>query len=232
MTVPAPDTPLREGRVTARADAGGGLLWVGLDTSPEVEATFTTPGQYTFLDLDGETGHFALAGLPGGPWEIILRAGGGAAVALHAADVGTPVRMTDALGAGFPVDDARGHPLFMVITAGAVAVARSVVLDRIARGDAGRTTLLLGTRARHDVPMLEELERFEDAGVHVSLALSDDPDAPQDYVRGYVQEALMRALRPDDSVRVFVAGLPVMVDAVRAAATSAGLDPGAVHTNH
>jgi NAD(P)H-flavin reductase len=211
-------------RVVERRDAGGGLVWVGLLPTPRAAATYVTPGQYVDVRVDEATGFFALAGVEGaGRWDLLLRPSGGASEALLAMPLGGHALVSGALGPGFPLPEAEERTLAIVVTAGALGPALPVALQRVRAGVAKATTLLVGTHALVGVPARDRLDELAAQGVTVRLVLSETPEAP--HLRGYVQDHL-DSIAPEI---VFAAGLPAMMDGVRAWGRSRGVD---VRTNH
>lgn len=159
---------------------------------------------------------------------ILLRRGGAAADLLIRAPVGTDVAATPALGAGFPVNRARGEDAIVVVTAGAMAAARAVVARRVDDGDAARTRLVVGARAIGSVPLTDEIDAMRAAGVRVRIVLSG-AEAPADYNRGYVQHVLEHEW--SERPWVFVAGAPDMVEGVRQAAVALGAEADRIVSN-
>lgn len=214
-------------RILDRRDAGGGLSWVGLLPSPKAAATYVVPGQYVDVRLDEATGFFALAGTEGaGRWDLLLRPNGGASEALLAAALGGHALVSKALGAGFPMAEAEAKKLAIVVTAGALGPALPVAFQRVRAGVADRTTLLVGTHGVSGLPARDRLDELRAAGVGVQYVLSDDALPPGvEWRKGYVQDHL-DAVAPEV---VFAAGLPAMMDGVRAWGRSRTVG---VHTNH
>ncbi len=97
-------------RVAGRRDVGGGMTLFALDVPTVLRESYVRPGQYAHLTLTSEDGFFVLGSRERrSPWEIVLRRGGGVADLLLAAPIGLEVTASEALGAGFPMDDARGE---------------------------------------------------------------------------------------------------------------------------
>ncbi len=216
-------------RVVARRDAGGGMTVLALDVPAVLRDSYVRPGQYTHLSLGGESGYFVFGSRERqSPWEIVLRPGGGVADLLVQAAVGQEVGATKALGSGFPVDEARKQPAIILVTAGAIAAARSVVGRRVEEGDAKQTHLIIGTKSLDRVPLRDELDAMRAVGVRVHIVLSS-PSATEGYDRGYVQDFLQIAWTP--SSWVFAAGADAMVAGIKAAASTLGASPARVISN-
>jgi NAD(P)H-flavin reductase len=200
-----------------------------LDVPTVLRESYVRPGQYAHLTLVGQAGYFVLGSREKrSPWEIVLRRGGGFADLLLAAPVGLDVVASEALGAGFPVDDARGSDVIVLVTAGAIAAARAVVGRRIEDGDAAKTGMVIGARSIDSIPLEDELDTMRSAGVRVRIVLSG-AGAPATHDRGYVQHILARDWAPE--TWVFVAGADVMVQDVKETALALGALPERVVSN-
>ncbi len=205
-------------RVAGRRDVGGEMALVAFDVPDELRGTYVRPGQYAHFSVSSDGGYFALGNREGrGPWEILVRRGGGVADVLHDAPVGLEVVATTALGSGFPVEVARGEDAVVIVTAAAMAAARSTVHRRIDDGDASATRLLVGARTRDSLPLRDEIETMRKAGVDVQIVLSRD-ESPRE--ARYVQHALEREWAAH--AWLFVAGADAMIADVRAAALALG----------
>jgi NAD(P)H-flavin reductase len=224
-------------RLASRSDAGGGMTLVTLEPEPGIAPSYTSPGQYVEVRAQGETGYFALAGIPGElPWELVMRSGGGVSDVLLPAPLGLDVEVTAAIGDGFPMEAVHGRLLVIALSGTGVAAGRPLVLRRIADGDASRTQVWLGVRTRAELPLAADIEAWRAAGVPVVVCLSQPGDAPDGdlFARGYVQD-VMAARIPAGSLvdaRLFAVGVASMVDALRALAPQLGLASEGVHTNH
>ncbi|HEY8079825.1 MAG TPA: hypothetical protein VIF62_37095, partial [Labilithrix sp.] len=174
-------------------------------------------------------GYFVLAGDVGASrWELLVRNAGDAADALWSLPIGSTVEASAPLGLGFPIERARGAPLAVVAVGTALAVARPVMRQRIAEGDAARTWVFLGVRAPEDLPLAEEIEAWAERGAHVTLCISRG-DAARDAHRipraerasGYVQDVVARVVsRLPEKTLIVAAGPEPMLDAMRALAAS------------
>jgi NAD(P)H-flavin reductase len=215
--------------VVERRDVGGGMTLFALDVPGVLKESYVRPGQYAYLTLIGEAGYFVLGSRERrSPWEIVLRRGGAVADMLLAAPVGLEVAASRALGAGFPIEAARGHDVLVLVTAGAIAAARAVVGRRMDDGDAAKTRLIIGARSLDTVPFENELAAMRSAGVSVRLVLSGK-DAPMTHDRGYVQHVLEREWAHD--AWVFVAGASPMVKDVKATAHRLGAPEDRIVSN-
>lgn len=229
------DLPERAALVD-RVSVGGGLSRVTLRGRPELLATHTAAGQYTEIQTDGSNGYFVIASDVGtGAWELVLRGGGGAADALLGAPIGEEFAISPALGAGFPLDAARGRPLVLAVNGTGIAAARPVVTRRIAESEAARTIVYLGVRTAREVPLADELDAWRAEGVRVTLCLSQAGELAELHAApGYVQDVVRAQGRADGVAggMIFAVGTESMIAALRDVAPSVGVAPGDVRTNY
>jgi NAD(P)H-flavin reductase len=224
-------------RLVAREDAGGGLMRMTVEVAHEIVATYTSPGQYVEVLAEEQTGFFVLANEPGAAaWELVMRAGGGASDVLFAAGTGASLQVTVALGAGFPMADARGHPLIVALGGSGIAAGRAIVGRRVTHGDAKRTQVFVGIRTPSELPTRGDLEAWMREGVEVLVCLSKD-DGPIEgirYARGYVQDVLgaRETSLSSSGGRIFAIGMSSMVDALKGLAPALGIAQHHVYTNH
>jgi NAD(P)H-flavin reductase len=229
--------------LSARRDAGGGLLLVALDVDADLARAYAAPGQYIEVTTSAGGGYFVLGGAVGAsPWELLVKNAGGAADVLFTLPIGSAVEVSGPMGAGFPVARAELRPVVVAVVASALAVARPVMDLRIAEGVAPTTFLFVGLRAPTDLPIAEEVTAWSEQGVNVVLCLSRSELAHHaevvplaTRVAGYVQDAVARAVEEavvPPSALVVAAGPDPMLAALRAfAATHAGVLPLEVVTN-
>jgi NAD(P)H-flavin reductase len=229
----------RPARLLARRSAGGGLTRVVVEPDPVAAGSYVAPGQYIEMRAGDGTGFFVLASEPGSiPWELVMRAGGGASDVVLAMPAGSAIELTSAIGDGFPMEAVRGCPLIVALVGTGVAAGPPVVGRRVREGDATLTRVVLGVRTRGELPMEDELAAWSRAGVDLTVAFSQiEPGeiAGDDrFVRGRVQDAMRArfASRAHDDAAVFVVGATSMIDAVRDVVVELGVPPHRVHTNH
>jgi len=217
--------------LSARSDAGGGLLSVVLDVDPALARAYTAPGQYVEVITHADRGYFVLAGPVGRtPWELLVKNAGGVADALASLPLGSTVDLAGPMGAGFDLAHVAARPVVVAVVGSALAVARPVVAARIAEGAARSTFLFLGLRAPTDLPIAAEVSAWSEQGVTVVLCLSrgeldHHPEILPRATRavGYVQDALARAVDAGavpPGALVLVAGPDAMLAAMRAYATA------------
>jgi NAD(P)H-flavin reductase len=231
--------------LVAQHDAGGGLREVAVATPPDIVPTHTSPGQYVEVRTGSQAGFFVLASDPGAVvWELVMRAGGGAADILLAKAPGAELELTPALGPGFPMDAARGRPLVVALGGTGVAAGRPILRRRIADGDAERTAVFVGIRTRGELPMRDALDGWRAAGVDLAVCLSQDPGALEGmpHAHGYIQDVLRSASRTHGWSRrfpslateghIFAVGMASLVEGLKAIAPDLGITAERVHTNH
>jgi NAD(P)H-flavin reductase len=247
------ETVYHPARLVARRDAGGGMIQVTVEVTPDVAATHTSPGQYVEVRVggtaEGRTGFFVLANAPGTPdlrrWDFVMRAGGNAADVLLTMTPGAELELTAAIGAGFPMADARGRPLVVAVSGTGIAAGRPIVERRIAEGDAANTRVFMGIRTRAELPMRGDIEAWMGAGVEVLVCLSKDEGSIEGvpHAHGYVQNVLRRVESRDarsdpdregrwSRARIFAVGNASMIEGLKAVAPELGISPEDVHTNH
>jgi NAD(P)H-flavin reductase len=239
-------------RLIAQRDAGGGMTQIAVEVPRDILATHTSPGQYVEVRTNGRTGFFVLANEPSPPsadaretsgsWEFIMRPGGGASDVLVRMAPGSMLELTRAIGAGFPMSDARGRPLIVALSGTGIAAARPIVQRRIAEGDAARTYVFMGIRTSTELPMRRDLEGWMRAGVEVLVCLSKDDGSIDGvpHAHGYVQSVLQSvvsdgARAPRDrcaNAHIFAVGMASMVQGLKALAPELGISAENVHTNH
>lgn len=217
--------------LSARRDAGGGLMLVALDVDTELARAYTAPGQYVEVTTAAGRGYFVLGGNIGeSPWELLVKNAGDAADALVSLPFGSAVAIEGPKGAGFPVARADSRAVVVAVVGSALAVARPVMHLRIAEGAARSTFLFLGLRAPRDLPIAAEVAGWSEHGVTVVLCLSRSelehdvavlPNAQR--AAGYVQLAVARAVEAGvvpPGALVVAAGPEAMLREMRAFAAS------------
>ncbi len=226
MNQKSPFQPATVGRVQPVSDE---LFELSLEVPQSVAHSFTTPGQYHLLEVDGmEPKPFAIASAPGTRhFEYLVRRGFGVADAL--ASPGVQVRAGNAEGPGFPLEASRGRDLLLVATGTGVAPMRSVLqVVRARRSEWGRVVFVLGGRHPHDFGWQAEWPRWEADGVEVRRsALAGGPGWS-----GPVGNAL--DLLPESGLEkasVFLVGTDQLVAEVKETLAHRGVDPRHVHLN-
>jgi NAD(P)H-flavin reductase len=228
----AVSAPLHAARLISR-DAGRPLVPVALDVPAPVRASHTTPGQYVQIAAGGENGYFVLASPVGADtWSLLVKGGGSTADALLCEPLGASFPVTGALGAGFPMDEARGRPLVVAAAGTGIAAAPPIAARRIADGDAARTHVLLGLQIAAHLPCPDDVVAWRAAGMDVILCVSREDGDGVGVVRGYVQDVARARLTQTHGRMLFVVGPSAMVDATRAIAGNLGVSVEDVRTNY
>ena len=150
------------------------------------------PGQYLKVALDGAgEGIFAIASVPhpgSSFFELLVKRGSGLADALRALPVGAKVKISEPLGAGFPLDRARGRDLLLFATGSGISAIRPVVeAIRRERTTFGRVTLFFGARTPEDFAFAHQLESWQTDGVQVVRTVSRPGASGWQGLTGYVQ---------------------------------------------
>jgi NAD(P)H-flavin reductase len=219
--------------LSARRDAGGGLLLVALDVAPELARAYTTPGQYVEVTTAAGSGFFVLASAVGEtPWELLVKNAGDAADALINLPLGSALDVNGPMGAGFDVARLGARPIVLAVVGSAVAVARPVIATRLAEGAGPSTFVFLGLRSPSDLPIRDEVEAWSEQGVPIVLCLSQSELEHQPNVLpralravGYVQDAVARAVEAGAvpaGACIVVAGPDAMLADMRAFAGAYG----------
>jgi anaerobic sulfite reductase subunit B len=232
-------TSFHPARLTAREDVGGGLTLIRLAAGAAIGHEYTSPGQYVEVRAGTDTGYFVLASEPGlEPWELIMRSGGGASDVLLAAPIGTGVEVTSPIGRGFPMASGRGRQLVVALGGTGVAAGRPLVRARISTGDAHRTVLLVGVRTAREVALAEDLTGWAEAGVLVTICLSQDTPEPLrrlhevGHVHGVLRTIATRSPASIAGALLFAVGPESMIEALRRTAPEVGIRHEDVLTNY
>src|SRR5580658_660681 len=108
---------LHDAILRGKEGVGGGLVRVVFEPPPEILGSYVRPGQYVALRTGGKAAYFVLAGDAGETsWEVILRPGGEAAKAALGTSIGACIEVSNAQGPGFPIEEAHGRALLVVVT--------------------------------------------------------------------------------------------------------------------
>lgn len=221
-------------------------LEVVLEVPEAIVAAHTAPGQYVSLgaeDARGEhlEGLFAMWNRPGEEartLRFLLRRnapeGGELAALLARAEEGRALSISPPMGAGFPLERARGRHLAFVATGTAYAPIAACIAQHLAHptGALG-VSLDLGIRSPAHVASEAELARFRRAGVDVHLDLSrpTDDGVPHGTL---AQDALLDRLLAEGRLAdtlILAAGHDAMLASLRARHLALGGDPSLVASN-
>ena len=178
-------------RVAEMSDAGEGLLHLTLEMPPELELTFTLPGQYQELAIEGHTARpYAIASGPGrgNRFEFLVRRGFPLADAIGKLQVGDTVHVSNVLGPGFPMETVRGRDLLLVATGTGVAPMRAVIKTvALNRKEFGDVMFYFGGRHGKDFAFEREWLKWESYDIRLVRTVSE-PDPDWNGLRGFVQE--------------------------------------------
>lgn len=211
-------------RVAEMSDAGDGLIHLTLEMPAEVEPTFTLPGQYQELAIEGHPARpYAIASAPGrgNRFEFLVRRGFPLADAIGKLQVGDTVQVSAALGPGFPMEQVRGRDLLLVATGTGAAPMRAVIQTISQnRQQFGDVTFYFGGRHGKDFAFEREFPQWERVDIKVVRTVSEN-DAAWTGLRGFVQDHFTGARWADAAA--FVVGSNPMVQAVTAALVKRGM---------
>ncbi len=246
MTASPPSTRATA-RLVARREIAVDQLEVVVSVPPAVAALHTRPGQFVVLAVqDAEDrvheGFFAMWSAPHAS-EATLRfllrmnapEGGDVARRLAAIPEGTSLGVSAPMGAGFPLDEARGRHLAFVATGTAYAPIAACIEHLFAHPvGALDVSLDLGVRSPAHLADPDALERFRARGVEVAVSYS--APTSEGAVRGaLVQDTLLDRLlaqgRLADTL-ILAAGHDAMLESLRARHRALGGDPRRIATNH
>lgn len=226
-----PSTDWQVLRLLRAWDETAALRGVILD-GPEVAASHHRPGQYLKLRVDEREGFLALASAPGQPLQLLVKRGPPLAEALAGLAAGATVHSSLALGAGFPLDEARGRDLLLFAAGSGIAPLRAVVQAVLAERRAfGRVSLFYGQRLPEEVAYRGEAGAWAAGGIELHPVISQPPPGSWSGARGHVQEAFLRSGLPVGEAVAFVCGMRAMVAEVKATLGERGLPPERVFLN-
>ena len=211
-------------RVADMSDAGEGLIHLTLEMPPELELSFTLPGQYQELTIEGHPAKpYAIASGPGrgNRFEFLVRRGFPLADAIGKLHVGDTVHVSKVLGPGFPMEAVRGRDLLLVATGTGAAPMRAVIQTVAAnRKEFGDVTFYFGGRHAKDFAFEREWPHWEASSIKLVRTVSE-PDPSWTGLRGFVQDHFLEAKWPDAAA--FVVGSNPMVQAVTAELVKRGI---------
>jgi NAD(P)H-flavin reductase len=178
-------------------------------------------------------GFFAIASAPGAhgtALELLVKGGAPLADALVALPIGSTVKLTQAQGKGFPLEEAKGRRVLLFATGSGISPLRSLIetmrRDRAAYGD---VTLYFGVRTPDAFAYLDELDGWMRDRIHVVRTVSRPGTSGWDGLQGYVQAHV-----PDEPLSgavAFLCGLKGMVQGVTEVLLRQGLPKERIFLN-
>jgi NAD(P)H-flavin reductase len=191
------------------------LLRVSAQGTP-LPAAHVAPGQYVKLALpDSEGGAprtYAIASPPGSDIiELLLKVPEEQVAPMLALGPDDRVSMSGPRGAGFPVQKARGHHLWLFATGSGIGPLRAVLEHLLPwRGEVLDITLMYGVRDPSELAFTDRFGAWADRGVRVVPVVSRPPPGSWDGATGHVQDHLQKTLEQRKKTLAFVCGLPAM----------------------
>jgi len=198
--------------------------------APEVNELYFVPGQFvSFTERLGDkkiTRPYSIASAPdGNRFELCLNLveDGFFSPHLFAMKPGGTVEMSAPLG--YFVLRNPGRDAVFVATGTGIAPFRSMLRAYLGQGDARELTLIFGVRYEQGLMYRNEFEQLEKQhpNFHFRATLSR-PEPGWKGRTGHVQKHLLEAIGGRRDLDVYVCGLKLMVDDVRALLKSLGFD--------
>jgi CDP-4-dehydro-6-deoxyglucose reductase/ferredoxin-NAD(P)+ reductase (naphthalene dioxygenase ferredoxin-specific) len=193
-------------------------------------------GQYAGLEFPGRPRRdFSMANAPGEePLEFHIRTLADGVVSSHVATgaaVGDEVRVVGPFGGAY-LRDGHSGPLLLAGGGTGLAPILSIARTALARDPDRPVELYLGVRDEHDLYAEAELDALaaRHPSMHVQRVLSA-PSGPTSRRTGFVHEAIGADLGALEDLKAYVAGPPVMVDAVSELLTARGLAKRDLHAD-
>jgi CDP-4-dehydro-6-deoxyglucose reductase/ferredoxin-NAD(P)+ reductase (naphthalene dioxygenase ferredoxin-specific) len=196
------------------------------------------PGQYATLAFGSAPPRdFSMASRPGDSTLdfFIRRVAQGLVTDLvfRSARVGDRVRVKGPFGLAY-LREAHIGPMLAVAGGSGLAPIWSIVATALERGMLQAMRVIVGVRTEQDVYLEDALASLaaRHPNLSVDIALSDAA-APTSRRRGYLHEIIEQDLRGHDLAKwqAYVAGPPVMVDAVERVLKALGLPRGSCHVD-
>jgi NAD(P)H-flavin reductase len=198
--------------------------------APEVTTAFNAPGQYHWVRLAqlGEA-PFAIASPPGrGEFDYLVRRTSPLTLGWTDLEPGAPVEVSLPEGRGFPLDVARGRPLWLVATGTGWAPIRAVLATVLRERTAwGPVRAVYGAHSPAQLAWAREFEHYQRAGIEVVPTVTSATPTWRGAV-GRVQRHL--GVPPPGAV-AFLCGQAEMMTEVTALLAERGLPPEQVFLN-
>jgi NAD(P)H-flavin reductase/ferredoxin len=195
-------------------------------------------GQYASLSTDRlPAREFSMANRPGGAeLEFFVRrvpSGAFTGYIFEQAAVGQTLTVVGPFGLAFLREDHTG-PMLAVAGGSGLAPVLSIIQTALAHGMAQPIRVFIGVRADRDVYMERELRELQAAHPNLSVTfVLSDPEKGSKRLAGLMHEVLAKELATDalTDARAYVAGPPVMVEAVSTVLVGLGLPASACHAD-
>jgi ferredoxin-NAD(P)+ reductase (naphthalene dioxygenase ferredoxin-specific) len=193
-------------------------------------------GQYAGLEFPGRPRRdFSMANAPGEePLEFHVRAlptGAVSAYVAAQAKVGDTLKVIGPYGGAY-LRDAHAGPLLLAGGGTGLAPILSIARTALARDPARPIALYLGVRDERDLYAEAELDALAAAHPSVSVhRILSEPSGATQRRTGFVHDAIGADLGPIEDLKAYVAGPPVMVDAVTALLEARGLAKRDIHAD-
>jgi ferredoxin-NAD(P)+ reductase (naphthalene dioxygenase ferredoxin-specific) len=195
-------------------------------------------GQYVSLATDGlPAREFSMANMPGSAeLEFFIRRvprGAFTAFVFEQAAVDQTLTVAGPYGMAFLRE---GHigPIIAAAGGSGLAPLRSIILTALAHGMTQPINLFIGVRAERDIYLEEELRELQikHPNLSVSIVLSDPGESSERRV-GLLHETLLDGMESGQLSEscAYVAGPPIMVDAVSKALIEHGLPASSCHAD-
>lgn len=202
-------------------DADGTMIRrLTFDAAPE---GYERPGQFVTATVgELKPGFFAIASSPGEPLSLLIKQSGETAEALAALEVGATVVSSTAMGKGFALEQAAGRDLVILVNGTGISAVRAVVEAEVAAGVPRAVNLFYGVISPAHRSFVEDLTRWEAAGVGVHTCVSHPQGTgwtgPTAYIQHHAKElGLVRA-----DVSVLLVGVRPMCDEAKELYAQAG----------
>ncbi len=176
-------------------------------------------GQYASLTLPGQPARdFSMASEPfGATLEFHIRAieNGQVSQAAQNIKVGDKVGLSGPMGVAF-LRELHTGPILAVAGGSGLAPIKSIVETALSKGMRQPITLYFGARDERDLYLVEHFEGL--AAKHENftfIPVLSEPSGKTDRRTGFLHEAIAEDLTTMDGHKIYTAGPPPMVDAVR-----------------
>lgn len=147
------------------------------------------------------------------------------------AKIGDLVRLEGPFGSSYLREEHAG-PIVCVAGGSGLAPIKSIVETALSGGMRQPITVYFGARSEDDLYLLDLFAKLEHGHDNIRfIPVLSSPSGPTDRRRGLVSEAMMQDLSDCDGWKAYVAGPPLMVEAVGAVLTGQGLRADDIHAD-